>query len=84
MKFKKGEKVTVNTYRDMPINWNNNMFRLMGKIVTIESVRGFDREWPYTIEEAPNWVWREQDFKSLLTDVNDPNYAFALRRRNYG
>jgi len=84
MKFKIGEKVFVNTYRNMPVDWNHDMFQLMGKIVTIRTIRGLNSDWPYTIEEAQGWVWREQDFIPLLTDVNDPNYAFALRRKNHG
>jgi len=82
MRFKKGEKVIVRTYKIIPINWNSEMFELMGEVVTIKAIINHNRDWPYTIEEAHGWVWREQDFISLLDSTNDPNYAFMLRRRN--
>jgi hypothetical protein len=81
MKFKIGEKVIVKTYTRMPINWNHDMMMLMGKTVTIRSNRAHDNYWPYTIEEDPQWVWREKDFRSLLTDFNDPNYVFMRKKK---
>ncbi len=82
MKFKVGEKVLVKTYDPIPINWNHTMSGFMGKVVTIRSNQRYDNKWPYQIEEDSSWVWREQDFIELPTDVNDPNYIFMLKRRH--
>lgn len=81
MKFEIGERVIVRTYKNMPINWNLDMFELMGKIVTINQVRPSrnHRTWPYIIKEEPNWVWREKDFISLDGET-DPNILFLMRK----
>jgi hypothetical protein len=81
MKFETGERVIVRTYKRMPINWNEDMFELMGKIVTISKVRHSNerRTWPYVIKEEPNWVWRERDFISLDGET-DPNILFLMRK----
>ena len=82
MKFKIGEKVIVRSYKVQPVGWNLDMFALSGQIVTIRSNGSHDSLWPYTIEEDPQWVWREDDFASLMANSNDPNYAFMCRRKN--
>ena len=84
MKFKTGDKVRVKIYSDRPMQWSDDMMDFMDKIVTIGSAVINDHNWPYRIKEAPRWVWREKDFIQIITNKNDPNYAFMCKRRGNG